>query len=76
MDKKMKKEFTLWFIEKWEETGGLIPQGIAANIIGISDTGVKYASERGKLKAYEFEKIKLYALKDVLMYKTKRESKD
>jgi len=63
------------FLKVWAETGGIIPQSLAARILNISDGTICTLIKRKKIRAYTPPNTKarpLAYLTDVINHKTHR----
>lgn len=65
-----------WITQKWIETGGLITQAQAAEILNCSRNAVKDFVKKGKLQAHIFDDHRpLVALSEVIKLNSERTSK-
>ena len=68
--------FSKWFMETWEKTGGIICQADAAKILGIKRQSIRTRILTGSIKTYEYEekgKKRVYvSLKEIEMIKIKK----
>lgn len=72
----MNTNFSKWFMDTWDKTGGIICQTDAAELLGITRQSIKTRINTGSLTAYEYnegEKKKIYvSLKEIAMIKLKK----
>lgn len=72
----MNNNFSKWFMETWEQTGGIICQSDAAELLGITRQSIRTRILTGSIKSYDFEergKKKVYvSLKEIAMLKLKK----
>lgn len=65
-----------WITKKWIETGGLISQAQAAEILNCSRNAVKDLVKKGTLEAHIFDNNRpLVALSDVIKLHSERTQK-
>lgn len=70
LENDMKKDYKEWFMEKWNENGGLVSQKDAALILKKSPTRIRQMINEGKLKTIQFDetRVPFVSLQQVLTY--------
>lgn len=73
----MENNFSKWFMDTWNATGGIICQSDAADLLNVKRQSIRTRIISGSLKSYEYEnsdgKKKVYvSLKEIAMLKLKK----
>lgn len=63
------------FLITWVLAGGLIPQHVAAKLLGVTPTYVCQLVSGKKLSVYDFDKARFVSFREVLQLKIQRSSK-
>lgn len=66
----MKQDYKEWFMEQWNNNGGLISQKDAALILKKSPTRIRQMINEGKFKTIQYDKsrVPFLSLQQVLLY--------